>query len=1320
MPTVDSLDIEISASVSKANASLDLLVKRLGKVSASLSGVNTRGIATMAGGVNKLANAMNNFSNNTNTAVFTRLTRNLNSLGNIDQNAIANASKSLGKIAGAMRVLNNVNVSDNARQLGDLARGISQLGYKSSTQAIQNIPQLATAMRNLMQTLSTAPRVNQNLIDMTNALARLARTGASSGRAANSLGKSLNIFGNSTIGARKKTLSLASAIGKLYASYWLLIRAFGGIGKTIDVASGLQEVQNVVDVTFGDFKKKVEDLADVSITEFGISELTAKQTAGRFQAMGTAMGIAQGKMSDMSVELTKLSADMASFYNVAQSDVARSLQSVFTGEAEPMRKYGVDLTQATLKTFALSQGLDSNVEAMTQAEKTMLRYQYVMHATGAAQGDFARTSNNWANQIRVLKGNFEELAGIIGTSFINALKPLVKALNSAMRAIINFAKIVSNSLGKIFGWQYEETGGGVTSDMEDASGYADDLADSTGKAANNAKKLKQQLQGIDELNVITSPSDTGSGGSGGAGGGTGTEDANAGGWTKTDSILKDYESQLDTLYKLGEEIGNRLTKAMNSIDWNSVYQGARNFGSGLASFLNGLISPELFGAVGKTIASSLNTVIYSALSFGEDFDFKEFGESIATAINDFFGTFDFESLAKTINTWVHGLEDALVKAISTLDVKKIMGGITEFLTNIDLDVVALSIGAILWKYKGAELAMSGLGALLSKEIATGIGGLTTTVGMTLGVSITTAIVGFKIGNKLYEEVPTVQNIADGVAEWILKDGEEIAIAKTISVSLTGLAIALSTAGIVTAIQTAITGAIVAASAEASLAGTGIGAVILGKIGVAISNAGAALSSLGTTISTAIAGSIGTIAPIAAKVGIVVVAAIVGFKIGNKLYEEVPTVQNIADGVAEWILKDGEEIAIAKTISVSLTGLAIALSTAGIVTAIQTAITGAIVAASAEASLAGTGIGAVILGKIGVAISNAGAALSSLGTTISTAIAGSIGTIAPIAAKVGIVVVAAIVGFKIGETLYENSKTVQKSSDALVELIAGFFDGSYNLNDYVQGGIAMGVDLSVKLMNLFLPDGSKIDANQALDNWLPKYIAQYFLGDDVDKQNTINYFANFTANLKGNAKKNIENIKKKWSQLKKENKTLKFVTKITDSVQSKLDKIKKIWDDLKFNKSISLTARFNDAFTGAIKSAWNRIANVLNAGLNKMNEWLPSNLKFSGRIPTFATGGFPEDGWFRASHGEVMGKFDNGQSVVANNMQITEGIASAVHRGNQQMIAYLQQEVNELRQQNEYLQTIASKEFGITETQIGKASQKFARDYSNRTGRPAYI
>ena len=1102
MPTVDNLDIEISASVSKANASLDLLVKRLGKVSASLSGVNTRGIATMASGVNKLANAMNNFSNNTNTAVFTRLARNLNSLGNIDQNAIANASKSLGKIAGAMKVFNNINVSDNAMQLGDLARGISQLGYKSSTQAIQNIPQLATAMRNLMQTLSTAPRVSQNLIDMTNALGRLARTGASSGRAATSLGKSLGFFSKSTVGARRSSLSLASAIGKLYATYWLLFRAFGKIGQTIDIASGLQEVQNVVDVTFGDFKQKVEDLAKVSITDFGMSELTAKQIAGRFQAMGTAMGIAQGKMSDMSIELTKLSADMASFYNVAQEDVARSLQSVFTGEAEPLRKYGVDLTQATLKTFALSQGLNSNVEAMTQAEKTMLRYQYVMHATGAAQGDFARTSNNWANQIRILKGNFQELAGIIGTSFINALKPLVQALNSAMRAIINFAKVVSNSLGKIFGWQYEETGGGVTADMESASDYADDLASGTGKAADNAKKLKQQLQGIDELNVLTTPSDTGgSGGSGGGAGGGATDSGNAGGWTKTDGLLKDYESQLDTLYKLGEAISEKLTNAMNSIDWNSVYEGAKNFGSGFASFLNGLISPELFGATGRTIAGALNTAIYTALSFGEEFDFSDFGLSIITGINEFFDAFDFGALAQTINTWVHGLEDALITAIANFDAKTVLKGLTEFLTEIDLDVVMLAIGAIAWKYKGAEIALSALGTLLSSEVATGIGSLTVSKGVALGLTITTAIVGFKIGNELYDHVPAVQ----------------------------------------------------------------------------------------------------------------------------------------------------------------------------------------------------------------------------------------------------------------------------EASDALAELLVGTFDGTFSLNDYIQGGIEMGIDLGVKLLNLLLPDGSEINANTISKNWLPKYLASYLFGDETEKRNAINFFANIGIKVAETAETFYTNHIKPLLDGVKENlvakftvtmqsfseiqqKVEEFVGKVKEKLKDKFDVSIPTWSDVKTEVTTLVSDIKNklSANFGISIPTWSSVKKKVTDLVTKVKNKLSASFKiklphikltfgktagktladkawnqmFGGKpkfsVAYYANGGFPEDGWFRASRGEIMGRFDNGQSVVANNMQITQGISDAVQRGNQQLVAYLQQEVNELRQQNEYLRTIASKEFGITEKQIGQASQRFARDYSNRTGRPAYI
>ena len=119
----------------------------------------------------------------------------------------------------------------------------------------------------------------------------------------------------------------------------------------------LTEVQNVVDVTFGRYRKKIEELASGSIENFGMSELTTKEIASRFQAMGTAMGFSTGKMSEMSVGLTKLAADMASFYNVDQEKVAKSLESVFTGQTRPLRTYGLDLSQATLKEWALKQGM---------------------------------------------------------------------------------------------------------------------------------------------------------------------------------------------------------------------------------------------------------------------------------------------------------------------------------------------------------------------------------------------------------------------------------------------------------------------------------------------------------------------------------------------------------------------------------------------------------------------------------------------------------------------------------------------------------------------------------------------------------------------------------------------------------------------------------------------------------------------------------------------------------------------------------------------------------------------------------------------------
>lgn len=309
-----------------------------------------------------------------------------------------------------------------------------------------------------------------------------------------------------------------------------------------------------------------------------------------------------------------------------------------------------------------------------------------------------------------------------------------------MGAVINFAQVVSDALGAIFGWEYQ-VGGGVANDYEAAAGAAEDLEDATGGAAKKAKELNRYIAPWHEVNNMTS-NDGGSGGGGGGGaggGGAAGGNANGGEWIQKESLWEKYTSDIDSLYELGEYIGKVLTDAMNSIDWNSVYQSARNFGTGLASFLNGLISPELFGSIGTTIAGALNTVLHGLDSFGQTFDWINFGESIAAGINNFFSTFDFALLANTINVWAKGLLDAIIAGLDNIDWEMIGTQIGTFLAEIDFTEISGKIGQAIWKainagldlYKGlfnaapvettilsafATLKFTGLGKLLSGAI----------------------------------------------------------------------------------------------------------------------------------------------------------------------------------------------------------------------------------------------------------------------------------------------------------------------------------------------------------------------------------------------------------------------------------------------------------------------------------------------------------------------------------------------------------------------------------------------------------------------------
>lgn len=745
----ESIELQIKSDAQQATRAIGNLQDKLKGLGDTLNSLNGASISNFASGMSQLATSLRSVSS-IDTRTFSKIATNMEKLGNLDTARLVSSASALKSMATELSGF--ANISKQSAEITQLTASISKLGSKSAGYAADNIKNLGSALKEVMTTLSSTPRVSNNIIQMTNALANLSQQGSKVGSASRSLVTGFSNTTKSIKSTRSGFRGLASTIGKFYATYWLVMRAVGKIGGAVDLASQLTEVQNVVDTTFGDMASKVDDFTKTSIQDFGMSELTVKQISSRFQALGTSIGISSEQvangtavankalmsqnntlykttdsMADMSLNLTRLAGDMASFYDVDQADVAKSLQSIFSGTIAPLRRYGLDLTQATLSEWAMKNGLDANIKSMTQAEKVLLRYNYVMANTQAAQGDFAKTANTWANSVRVLKQEFQAWGSIIGSVIINALKPFVQALSKVMLKVISFTRTVADALGAIFGWTIEISGGGATVDgMEDIAGGVGDIGDSADSSNKKAQKLKKTLLSIDEIHALDDNSDSGSGGgsgSGGSGGGGADSGVNSS-LKKTDGLLEKYKSSIKDLYSLGKYIGDALASAMESIDWKKIYQKADNFGKGLADFLNGLISPRLFYDLGATIAGSLNTALHFLNSFGTTFDWANFGLSIANGINGFFENFDFALLAKTINAWVQGIYTMLTTAIKNVSWKDVLKGITDFLSNLDIKTVEIIVGTLLIKkiisLKLGSVALAFIGKSLSKAIAQAI------------------------------------------------------------------------------------------------------------------------------------------------------------------------------------------------------------------------------------------------------------------------------------------------------------------------------------------------------------------------------------------------------------------------------------------------------------------------------------------------------------------------------------------------------------------------------------------------------------------------
>lgn len=322
----------LGAAINSVNAgNLNNVAKSIGYLGGKSVTAAAANIPILASALTTLANVPNTFPD---LSGLVQIAQSISALGKANaQKAAANIS-SLSTALASLSALGNIQIPD-LTNLANVATSLAAFGKASMQKAVQNIPLLANALQQLGAAMSGL-NISSGTVAYVQALAQLASTGSAAGAAANSISNSLKKYSGHAKTARMSTLSLIGAVGAMKAAFYAIRRVAGWFKEAVENASNLVEVQHVVNVTFGEFAGLMDKMAGTSIENYGMSELTAKKIGSRFQAMGTAMGFARGEMADMSIQLTKLAGDMASFYNVEYADAAKSLEAIFTGQTRPL------------------------------------------------------------------------------------------------------------------------------------------------------------------------------------------------------------------------------------------------------------------------------------------------------------------------------------------------------------------------------------------------------------------------------------------------------------------------------------------------------------------------------------------------------------------------------------------------------------------------------------------------------------------------------------------------------------------------------------------------------------------------------------------------------------------------------------------------------------------------------------------------------------------------------------------------------------------------------------------------------------------------
>lgn len=502
---------------------------------------------------------------------------------------------------------------------------------------------------------------------------------------------------------------LGSAVKKI----GLLIGGAFAVGKLVqfgkecvELGSDLTEVQNVVDVTFTTMSDKVNEFAKNAMTSAGLSETMAKRYVGTFGAMSKSFGFSESQAYDMSTALTQLTGDVASFYNISQDLAYIKLKSVFTGETETLKDLGVVMTQSALDQYALANGYGKTTSEMTEQEKVALRLAFVQKQLSAASGDFIRTSDSWANQVRVMQLQLQSLKATVGQGLINIFTPVLKVINVLLGKLATLANAFKSFTELITGKKSSGQTSGSGAGLAGTDAIAD-TADQYGQAADNAEKLadatndnakatkkanketKNYLSSLDEVHKASStgssasstPSGSGSGGTGSGGGGlpssVGSVDYGslAEGETALDKISDSAKKLADLLKKLWKPFQDAWKKeGKNTIDaaniaLSGIAKLAKSVGKSLVEVWTNGTGTTMLTTMLRIAQNVLKTIGNIASGFADAWNKNNVGTQIIQNIADaLVVVMQFvEKIAEDTATWAANLDFyPLLESISNL------------------------------------------------------------------------------------------------------------------------------------------------------------------------------------------------------------------------------------------------------------------------------------------------------------------------------------------------------------------------------------------------------------------------------------------------------------------------------------------------------------------------------------------------------------------------------------------------------------------------------------------------------------------------------